>query len=103
MAFKSGVVPEDWRSTVIAPLYKGKGKRTECSICKSISLLSVVGKIYAAILVEKVCKVTEVLIDNDQGGFRAGSGCVDQIFTLKQIREKGRKKKCRVYVGFMNL
>ena len=23
MAFESGVVPEDWRSTVIIPLYKG--------------------------------------------------------------------------------
>ena len=30
MAFESGVVPKDWRSTVIAPLYKGKGNRTEC-------------------------------------------------------------------------
>ena len=24
MAFESGVVPEDWRSVVIVPLYKGK-------------------------------------------------------------------------------
>ena len=30
MAFESGVVPEDWRSTVIVPLYKGKGWRSEC-------------------------------------------------------------------------
>ena len=27
MAFESGVVPEDWRSAVIVPLYKGKGER----------------------------------------------------------------------------
>ena len=31
MAFESVVVPEDWRSAVIVPLYKGKGERTECS------------------------------------------------------------------------
>ena len=30
MAFESSVVPEDWRSAVIVPLYKAKGKRTEC-------------------------------------------------------------------------
>ena len=24
MAFESGVAPEDWRSTVIVPVYKGK-------------------------------------------------------------------------------
>ena len=29
MAFKNGGVPEDWRSAVIIPLYKGKGERTE--------------------------------------------------------------------------
>ena len=29
MSFESGVLPEDWRSAVIAPLYKGKGERTE--------------------------------------------------------------------------
>ena len=30
MAFESGVVPEDWRSAVIVPMYEAKGKRTEC-------------------------------------------------------------------------
>ena len=29
MAFESGTVPEDWRSAVIIPLYKGKGERTK--------------------------------------------------------------------------
>ena len=29
MAFESGVVPDDWRSAVIVPLYKGKGEKTD--------------------------------------------------------------------------
>ena len=33
MTFENGVVPEDWRSAVIVPLYKGKGERTECKNC----------------------------------------------------------------------
>ena len=44
------------------------------------------------ILVDRVRRVTE------QGVFRAGRGCVDHIFTLKQIGEKAREKKRRVYV-----
>ena len=103
MALESDVVPEEWRSALILPLYKGKVERTECSNYRGISLLSVVGKIYAWILVDKVRKVTESLIDDEQRGFRAGRVCVDQIFTLKQIGEKAREKKLRVYVGFMNL
>ena len=40
--------------------------------------------------------MTGGLIDDEQGGFRAGRRCVDQIFTLKQIGEKTREKKCSV-------
>ena len=40
--FESGVVPADWRSAVIVPLYKGKGERAECSNYRGMSLLCVV-------------------------------------------------------------
>ena len=36
-------------------------------------------------------------------GKGAGRGCVDQIFKLKQIGEKAREKKSRVYMGFIGL
>ena len=80
MAFESSAVPEDWWFTVIVPLNNVKGERTECSGYRDISFLSVVGKIYAGILVDRVRKVTDGLIDDDQGGFRAGRECVDKIF-----------------------
>ena len=47
MAFENGVLPEDCRTAVIVPLYKGKGERTECKNYRGIiTLLSVVVKIY---------------------------------------------------------
>ena len=61
-----------------------------------------VGKIYAGILVDRVHRVTGGLIDGEQQGFRAGRGCVDQIFTIKQIGEKAQEKNA-VYVGFIHL
>ena len=36
----------------------------------NVSLLRVVGKIYALILVDRAHRVTEGLIDDEQGGFR---------------------------------
>ena len=41
--------------------------------------------------------MTKALIDDEQGGFRAGKRCVDQIFTPKQIGEKALERKCSVY------
>ena len=79
MAFESKAVPEDWRSVVIVPVYKGKRERNKCKNYRGISLLSRVGKI---------CAGTGGLTDDEQGGFREGSRCIDQIFTLKQISEK---------------
>ena len=51
-AFESGVVPEDWRSAVIVPLYKGNRERIEYKNYRGISLLSMVGKIYVGILID---------------------------------------------------
>ena len=80
-------MPGNWRSTVIVPMYKAKGERTECKNYRGTSLLSEVGKIYVGILVDRVHRLTGSLFDDEQGCFRAGRGCVNQIFTLKQIGE----------------
>ena len=66
-------------------------------------MISVVGEMYAGILVDKVRRVTEGLLNDKQGGFRSGTGCVDQIFTLKRIGEKANEKKLKVYVGLIDL
>ena len=36
-------------------------------------------------------------------GSELEGGCVDEIFTLKQIGKKTLEKKSRVYMGFMDL
>ena len=88
MTLESGFVLENWRSAVIVPLYKGKEGRTECSNYICITLLRVVGKIYAGILVDRVQNGTKGVTDDEQGMFRSGKGCEDKIFTLKHIGEK---------------
>ena len=77
MAFEIGVVHKDLICAVIAPLYKDKGERNECKKYRGISLLSVVGKIYARILIDRVCRMTRGLIDDEQDGFREGRVYVD--------------------------
>ena len=67
IAYESRFVPNDWRSAVTVPLYKGKGGRTECKNYRGISLLCEGGKVYAGIVVDIVSKS---LIDDEQGSFR---------------------------------
>ncbi len=84
-AWKKGEVPDDWKKAIIVPLYKGKGSRSECSSHRGISLLSVPRKVDGRILTEKLMEVTERRVTEQQGGFRKGRECVDQIFAMKLL------------------
>ena len=96
-------VPSDWMRAIIVPLYKGKGDRSDCKNYRGISLLSVPGKVYGRLLIERVQGMTEGLIGEEQCGFRSGRGCVDQIFAVKQLSEKFVSKSKNLYVAYMDL
>ena len=101
--WKERKVPQDWQDACLVPLYKGKGDKMKCMNYRGISLLSVVGKIYGRVLIERVKAITEGQIGEEQGGFREGRGCVDQVFTLRMLMEKFGEKKRDLYVCFMDL
>ena len=91
LAWKQGVVPEEWMKAIIIPIYKGKGNRDMCSSYRGISLLSMPGKVYGRVLTERMIEVTECRVSEEQGGFRKGRGCVDQIFAIKMTGEISRE------------
>ena len=80
LALVSGKGQADWRNAIIAPIHK-KGNRKECSNYRGISLLSVVGKLYSSILVDRVRGKVENILGEFQGGFRPLRGCQDQYET----------------------
>lgn len=67
-------MPDDWCKAVIVPLYKGKGSQQECRNYRGIILLSVVGKLYAKVIIQRVLSKTEGKIWDEQAGFRKGMG-----------------------------
>ena len=52
----------------------GKGERNECKNYRGITLLSMVGKIYAGILVDRVRRVIGGLTDDEQRVLERGEG-----------------------------
>ena len=103
VCFLLSVVPVDWVCACIVPLFKGKGDVYECSNYRGISLLSVVGKVYGRVLINRIRDKTEKVISEVQGGFRRGRGCMDQVFVVRQICEKYLAKGKDVYFAFMDL
>ena len=102
MVWREGVASGDWRNAVIVPVYK-KGSRLDCTNYRGISLMSIVGKVFARVLNERVKVLTGDKVMDEQGGFRSGRGCIDQIFAVKQIVEKTIEKDKKVYMAFVDL
>ena len=103
VCFKEGRVPKDWMKAIIIPIYKGKGDKGECKNYRGISLLSMPGKVYGRVLIEKVEGLTERFVREEQCGFRKGRGCVDQVFVMNQLIEKFGSKGKVLYASFMDL
>merc|ERR1711872_852032 len=96
-------VPNNWIRAIIVPLYKGKGDRSDCKNYRGISLLSIPGKVYGRILIERIRSLTEGMIREEQCGFRSGRVCVDQVFVMKQMSEKFVDRSKCLYIAYMDL
>ncbi len=48
-------------------------------------------------------QVTEEKVGDEEGGFRKGKSCVDQIFATKMLVEENSGKDKKLYVAFMDL
>lgn len=80
-------VPDDWRKSLICTIYK-KGDKSDCSNYRGISLLSIPGKVFGHIMLDRMRAAVEGKLRENQGGFRSGRGCTDQIFCLRVLMEK---------------
>ena len=82
-----GDIPEEWRTAIVIPIHK-KGDRNEPDNYRGISLLNTEYKIYSKIIAKRLTAVAEVIILEEQNGFRKGGSCMDCIFSASQIIEK---------------
>ena len=101
--WEEGAVPQDMRDAKIVTLYKNKGERSDCNNYRGISLLSIVGKVYARVLLARLQKLAERVYPESQCGFRAGRSTVDMVFSLRQLQEKCREQNLPLYIAFIDL
>ena len=87
-AWEVGSVPQAWKDASIVTIYK-KCDRTDCGNYRGISLLSIAGKIFARILLNRLSThITPEVVPETQCGFRGNRSTVDMIFCLRQLQEK---------------
>jgi len=80
---KEGCIPEDWKSNVILPIYKGKGDPMERGSYRGIKLFEHAMKVVERIFENRIRQQIEV--DDMQFGFMKGKGTTDAIFTARRF------------------
>ena len=90
--WQEGVVHQDMRDSKIITLYKNKGERNDCYNYRGISLLNIVGKVFARVILIRLQKLAERIYPETQCGFRAERSTMDMIFSLRQLQEKCREQ-----------
>ena len=91
------------RDANIVTLYKNKGDHSDCNNYRSISLLSIIGKVLARVTLACLHSLDSQVYPKSQCGFRAGRSTVDMIFSLRQMHEKCREQQQPLFLAFMDL
>ena len=73
-------IPDDWRRGIILPFWKNKGNKEVCSNHRGITLLSIPGKLFAMILLERIRPTFHNHRRSEQAGFTAGRSTTEQFF-----------------------
>jgi len=81
-----GRIPDDWRSSILLPVFKRKGDPIECGSYKAIKLLEHAMKVIERVFERRIRQ--KVKIDAMQFGFMPGKRTTDAIFTVRQMQQK---------------
>jgi len=109
LVWKEGRMPEDWRKSVIVPIYK-RGDPNLPSNYRGISLLCSAYKIYAELIRKRIEEQAERkgCLPDTQFGFRKKKSTMDNIFILSHLVQRGKsteemEKNKKVYAFFADL
>ena len=94
-------MPEEWRRSVLIPIYKNKEDAQCCGNYRGIKLISHTIKVWERIIEARLRDRVE--IGKPQYEFMPGKGISDAMFALRMLMEKYREGQRELHCVFVNL
>ncbi|KAK3555042.1 hypothetical protein QTP86_006366, partial [Hemibagrus guttatus] len=94
-------MPEEWRRSVLVPIFKNKGDVQSCSNYRGIKLMSHAMKLWERVVEARLRKVVEIC--EQQYGFMPRKSTTDAIFALRILMEKYRDGQRELHCVFVDL
>ncbi|KAK3570643.1 hypothetical protein QTP86_024559 [Hemibagrus guttatus] len=94
-------MPEEWRRSVLVPIFKNKGDVQSCSNYRGMKLMSHTMKLWERVVEARLRKVVEIC--EQQYGFMPRKSTTGAIFALRILMEKYRDGQRELHCVFVDL
>ena len=92
---------EEWRRSILVPIYKNKEDIKCCTSYCRIKLMSHTMKLWERVIEHRLRKMTSVT--KNQFGFMPGRSTMEAIFLIRQLMEKYKEQKKDLHMVFIDL
>ena len=93
--------PEEWKTRVAVPIFKGKGDVMGCGAYRGVKPLEHAMEIVERVLENRMRGL--VTIDDMQFGFMRWKGTTNALFILRRMQEEFRGREKKLYMCFVDL
>ena len=94
-------MPEEWRDSVLIPIFKNNGDVQSCSNYRGIKLIGHTMKLWERIIERRLRR--DLTFSNQQYGFMPGKSTTDALFALRVLMEKYREGQKELHCVFEDL
>ena len=94
-------MPDEWQTSVLVPIFKGKGDVKSRNTYRGVKLLEHAMKIVERVLERRIREL--VNIDSMQFVFLSGRGTTNALFVVRRMQEEYRDKKKKLYMCFVDI
>ena len=86
---------------MITPVFK-KGDKLDPGNYRAITLLSIQGKVFCRMILNRIQDCIEEHLTEEQCGFRRSRGTSDAVFIARQIFEKAKERRVPIHWNFVD-
>jgi uncharacterized Zn finger protein len=76
-------MPDEWRRSILVPIFKNKGDIQNCTNYRGIKLMSHTMNLWERVIEHRLRKLT--IVSKNQFGFMPGRSTMETIFLIRQL------------------